>query len=317
MSRTARLRTLAVVLALIPAHCGAPRPLIPPRADESGYVAADDGVELYYRAIGRGEPIVVVHGGPGLDHTYLLPGMKGLAERHRVIFYDQRGVGQSEAALDATTMSFDRFVSDIGDVRDAMGIDRVNLLAHSWGALPAIVYAARHPEHVKSLILMNPVEPGSRYREQTIQRQRRQRTPADSAAMAALVASAGFLTRDRMTMNAIYRNSFRSTFADTAKAKELLIDLDERTARDGGTVAALVMGGLGSFDFWDELPKLRAPTLILWGDHDPLPEAVVQDMRDRIEGARLQVLRNTGHFPYIEAPDLLFQTIAEFLSRVR
>jgi proline iminopeptidase len=260
---------------------------------------------------------VIVHGGPGLDHTYLLPGRKGLAERHRVIFYDQRGVGQSPATLDAATISFDRFVSDIGDVRESLGIDRVNLLAHSWGALPAIVYAARHPEHVKSLILMNPVEPGSRYREQTMRRQRRQRTPADSAAMAALVASDGFRARERMTMNAIYRTSFRSTFADTAKAKELLIDLDERTARDGGTVASLVMGGLGSFDFWDELPKLRAPTLILWGDHDPLPEAVVQDMRDRIAGSTLQVLRHSGHFPYLEAPDLLFQTIETFLSRVR
>ena len=86
-----------------------------------------NGTQLYYKILGEGEPIVVLHGGPGLDHSYFLPQMSELAKSHRLIFFDQRLSGRSSAFVDSNAVSMDHFVEDLDGIRLAFKLDKMNL----------------------------------------------------------------------------------------------------------------------------------------------------------------------------------------------
>lgn len=273
------------------------------------------GTELFYYAVGSGDPVLVVHGGPGMDHSYLRPGMEILARSHRVVFYDQRGLGRS-ADADTSSISFEGYLADLDGVRAALGIERLNLIGHSWGALLATVYAIQNPERVASLILMSPVEPGQRYAADAAKNQASRRSRGDSVALVNLMETEGFRERDATTINQIFRVSLRSTFANPALADQLVLDMTERTARMGSEVARLVMAPLGEYDFWDELDAITAPTLIIHGEADPIPEAMARELAERIPNARLALLPGVGHFPFVEAPEALSEEVRAFLATV-
>jgi proline iminopeptidase len=108
-------------------------------------------VDLFLREVGAGRPILVLHGGPDFDHTYLRPELDVLAGSFRLVFYDQRGRGRSGNG-DVSLVSE---LADADAVRAEAGAERVAVLGHSWGGLLAAEYAVRHPERVSHLILLN------------------------------------------------------------------------------------------------------------------------------------------------------------------
>ncbi len=123
---------------------------------EAGFVAFEDAT-LAYEVVGTGDPIVVVHGGPGLDRSYLRPGIDVLASGHQLVFFDQRGTGESESELTDEAINLDRFVEDIDVLREHLGHDRITVLAHSFGSLIGTRYAIRFPDRLNALVLANPV----------------------------------------------------------------------------------------------------------------------------------------------------------------
>ena len=266
---------------------------------------------IFYEVVGAGDPIIVVHGGPGLDHSYLQPGLDALAIRNTLIYYDQRGTGRSVAALDSTAINLDAFISDIDAIRQALGYERVSILAHSWGALLGIEYAARHPEAVSGLILMNPVEPGTRFRAQLAQRETAARTQEDSTELAALRSMEGFTARDPATLSQVYRVMFRQTLRDRARVEELELDLAESTAKNGPDVARLIGTSIGELDWWDRLATIQTPTLVLHGRYDAIPYAMSQTLAAAFANGRVVVLES-GHFPYVEARDALLSAVSSF-----
>lgn len=271
-----------------------------------GLMSLPDG-RIFYEVIGSGEPIVVIHGGPGLDHNYL--------SGNALVYYDQRGTGRSEATLDSTGINIDAFVNDIDQLREVLGYDRITILAHSFGGLIGLRYAMAHPDRTRALILMNSVEPGSRWRTLTRVRQLAARTEADSVELAELVASEGFQERAAPVVSQIYRVSFRGTFRNRARVDELNLALSSRTARDGQDVARLLGMSLGEVDWWDELGTLDVPTLVVHGRHDPTPTAMATELAEALLQGELVVL-NTGHFSYVEDPTGLLQAISTFLMGV-
>jgi proline iminopeptidase len=266
---------------------------------------------VYYEVVGTGEPLIVVHGGPGLDHTYLQPGLDVLAVRNTLIYYDQRGTGRSVANLDSTGINLDAFIEDIDALRQALGYERVSLLGHSWGALIALEYAARHPAETRALILMNPTEPGARFSEQQAQRQRAARTVEDSTDLATLTSTEGFAARDPGTLSQVYRLVFRQSMRDRTRIEELQIDLAESTAKNGQDVARLIGASMGEVDWWERLPSIQAPTLVLHGRYDLVPAAMSQALAASLAQGRVVVLES-GHFPYIEARDALLSAVSTF-----
>src|SRR5688500_18581791 len=121
------------------------------RVDE-GTISVD-GYKVWYRTVGDGGiPLLTLHGGPGAGHDYLEP-LEGLADERAVVFYDQLGCGKSDQPDDTSLWRIERFASEIDTVRDALGLERIHLLGHSWGGWLAIEYMLTQPKGVVSLIL--------------------------------------------------------------------------------------------------------------------------------------------------------------------
>jgi proline iminopeptidase len=275
-----------------------------------------NGVDLFVKVMGTGSPLIVLHGGPGMDHSYLLPGLEALAENRQLIFYDQRATGRSVMEADSSTVTMDAFLADIDGMRAAFDLDRIDLIGHSWGGYLAMAYAIHNPAAVRKLVLMSTIEPGTEYSTEASRTQLGRRTAADSAELAALAASPESL----MTPAGLARYfevAFRSTFHDQSKADQVDITFFDNTVVNVPRIGALLFTASGGpADLWSELPGIGAHTLIVHGAADPTPLAMAQRLEDVIPRARLVVLERAGHFPYIEAPEELAAAIEEFLSEI-
>src|SRR5438876_2303274 len=93
-----------------------------------------DGYEIFVEELGAGFPLIVLHGGPGLDHTMFRPYLDPLADEFRLLYVDERGQGRSER-VDPATLSLEVFARDVDLLADALGLERFALLGHSFGAI--------------------------------------------------------------------------------------------------------------------------------------------------------------------------------------
>lgn len=281
-----------------------------------GHYLQVDGGKIFFEVVGSGAPIIVVHGGPGLDHRYLRPGLDILAADHTLIYYDQRGTGQSDVIVDSTHITLARFVEDLDDLRSALGYRQVTVLGHSFGGLLALAYARAHPDETQALVLMDSAEPGRRFEEETLRRQLASRTVSDSLELAHAMAEPGFLSRDPATLSRVYRASFRGTMRFPERVSELDLDLAPRTAKNGQDVARFLGSSmLSHWDTWDELKEVKAPTLVLQGRWDAPPLAMGEALAGAVANGHFVALQS-GHFPYVEDPSGLEDAVSTFLGSI-
>jgi len=275
-----------------------------------------NGTSLYYQIVGEGRPIVIVHGGPGLDHTYLLPQMARPPLHYKLIFYDQRASGKSTSAVDTNSMTMGNFVEDLEGIRKAFGIRKMNLLGHSWGGLVAMFYAVKYPSHLNSLMLVN-CSPGSvALRNVSFALMARHTSPSDSIAEVKLGQTEGYKKRDPETMDKFFRILFRGSFYNPRFADSLTLALDTSYATKSRLLAYLYKDReLADYNLFPKLKVVDCPTLIVGGDHDLVtPEANVL-LNKSIPGSSLVVLRRCGHFPFVERPDKFFAVLESFLEK--
>ena len=114
------------------------------------------GAGLYCREVGQGAPMIVLHGGPDFDISYLLPELDRLSDKFHLIYYDQRGRGRSADYVKPEDVTLESEMADLDEVREHFHLDKVVLLGHSWGTVLALEYALRQPERVSRLVLMDP-----------------------------------------------------------------------------------------------------------------------------------------------------------------
>ena len=119
---------------------------------EQGFVDAN-GVLIYYEAFGKGEPLVILHGGPGASHDYFLPYLLPLARTNRLIFIDERGSGRSQKAEKASDYTVENMVEDVEAIRKELKLGKISLLGHSCGGVLAEAYALKYQENLTHLIL--------------------------------------------------------------------------------------------------------------------------------------------------------------------
>lgn len=299
---------VAVAILALPGH-------VEGQSARQGLLSLDDA-RIFYEVVGSGDPIIVIHGGPGLDHEYLQPGLDALGTRHTLVYYDQRGTGRSAAELDETAISFDLFIEDIEQLREALGYDQIGVLGHSFGTLLAIEYARRYPDRTRALILMNPVEPGTRFQEETATRQAEGRTDEVTAEMETLRRSEGFQARDPATLSRFYRLAFRGVMKTPDQVDELDLDLAGTTARQGQDVARLLGTSMGPVEWWDRLPSIEAPTLVLHGRYDAPPTDMARELAEAFPLGTFEVL-DAGHFPYLEDREGLLSAVSSFYATFR
>ncbi len=125
-----------------------------------------NGVRLYTRRLGQGPPVVVLHGGPGAHHDYLLPQYDHLAEGGRaLLYYDQRGGGRSPVPRDVP-VGWREHVADLETLRAHWELDRLTLLGYSWGGLLAVLYTLEHPDRIARLALVSSAPVTAAWRDE-------------------------------------------------------------------------------------------------------------------------------------------------------
>jgi proline iminopeptidase len=267
-----------------------------------------NGVVIFERRIGRGHPVVVLHGGPGASHDYLLPGFDALAVGRELIYYDQRGGGRSPVDRDVP-VGWREQVADLEALRAAWGLDRLTLAGYSWGAMLALLYAIQHPGRVARLALVSPA-PAWRSARDEFERRFQARTlgPALQAQRQALRDS-GLRGRDPAAhQRRIFELAVAGYFHDPALAANLTpFRVTERTQK-------AVWQSLGEFDIRPALREVRLPALVLHGDDDPIPVEVAREIATALQ-AGFEVIPNCGHVPYVEAFDRFARVMDGFLPK--
>jgi proline iminopeptidase len=288
-----------------------PKPIPAPR--EEGFTTTTTS-PLYWAKYGRTNAprLLVLHGGPGADHCYMLPQMLHLGERHDLLFYDQRGGGRSKSdTRDAITWR--THVEDLRAVVTEFGLEPLSIVGYSWGAMLALLYTIeqrRNPHLVPParLALMSPAPLTIKYRRAfEAEFNRRQVAPGIQQSREEL-AKSGLREKDA----AAYRErafelSVAGYFADPGKARDLT------PFRVVGRVQQSVWESLGNYDLIGDLEGIKTPSIVIHGRDDPIPLASSVEA-SRAIGTDLVVLDDCGHVPYVEQPRRLFSALDTFLD---
>ena len=269
--------------------------------------------EIFYKIIGKGEPMIVIHGGPGLDHTYFLPQMAELASHFRLIFYDQRACGRSSENVDEFQISLKNLVRDIETLRDSLHLGKVHLLAHSWGGILGMQYAMNLSQKLESLILLNSMSPTSEHRKKEDSILAIRKTVEDSADFADIFQSKEFIQKESRAYEKIFRVMFRKEFFDRKYADSLTLTFPDSFVANSKKLNNLI-SDISDYDFRDNLREINTPTLIIYGDYDPLSELAGEELVSLIPGAKLEIIKNCGHFPFIEKKKEFTELVVNFLK---
>jgi proline iminopeptidase len=267
------------------------------------------GVSLFIRRIGNGHPVVVLHGGPGAHHDYLLPAFDELANDRELIYYDQRGGGRSPVPRNVP-VGWAEHVADLEALRAHFGLDHLTVLGYSWGGLLALLYALEHRDRVERLALVSPAPSWNAARdrfESTFSQ--RNLDPAFQSARRELRES-GLRERDPAAFQQrIFELSVAPYFHDPSRARELT------PFRVTGRTQQEVWASLGDYDLRARLPELRGiPALVMHGEADPIPIEAARTTADLI-GASFHPLPQCGHVPHIEAHGAFLELLDRFLPR--
>lgn len=292
-----------------------PHPI--PEPTSAGYTTTTP-VPLYwvrYRAAtgsGRRPPLILLHGGPGADHRYLLPQMLHLAREHDLLLYDQRGGGQSRAPNNEP-IGWRDHVADLASVCREFGIESPTLVGYSWGAMLAMLYAMEAPADAslaqpERLALISPAPITAEYR-QTFEANLRRRgnAPVIVAEREKLMASGARERDPEAYRQRIFELGVAGYFADPGEARDLT------PFRVVGRVQQSTWESLGDFDLRPGLEHVRVPACVIAGRDDPIPTASSVDAARALR-AELVLLDRCGHVPYVERPQELWTALDPFLG---
>jgi proline iminopeptidase len=275
---------------------------------ESAVTRSLHGIAIYERRKGAGPPTVVLHGGPGAHHDYLLPGFDRLASRRLLIYYDQRGGGRSPVDRDVP-VGWQEHVADLEALRRIWEIPRLSIAGYSWGALLALLYALEHPDRVASLALVSPAPPWRSARAEFERRLAERNSTPEIQAERARVQAGGLRERSpEAYRKAMFELSVAGYFHDWTRARDLT------PFRITGRTQDAVWESLGAFDLRPRLPSLHVPALVVHGEDDPIPMETARETA-RLLDARFVPIPACGHVPYVEAPDGFVAALDAFLPR--
>lgn len=269
-------------------------------------------MQLFTRRVGSGPLVVVLHGGPGAHHDYLLPQYDLLATGRSLLYYDQRGGGQSPVPRD-TPVGWREHVADLDDLRKELGLARLTLCGYSWGGLLAVLYFLEHPESVERLALVSPAAFTAEYRRQFDQEfARRMAAPEIQREREALRAS-GLRERDPAAyQRRAFELSVAGYFRDFRDAKNLT------SFRVNARTQQAVWDSLGEYD---PRPRLREHvsrfplpvSRVLHGTFDPIPITGPRELATLMRAELVEL--PVGHCPHVEATAEFVKALDEFLPK--
>jgi proline iminopeptidase len=292
---------------------------------QEGFIDAHE-VLIYYVEVGRGAPLMILHGGPGASHDYFLPYLLPLARHNRLIFIDERGSGKSEKLEDAAGYTVENMTEDVEAVRQELGLGKISLLGHSCGGVLAQAYALKYGNNLTHLILcstfsstkaMNEVfrrmeasmAPELRERIEKLENDglfghgkdfEKSRYPNDY-----MIASWG-----EGYFPYLYQNRPDPNY-DPIGNGNIAWDLYREMWGSHGEF--VIDGNMISVEYTDRLSTIHVKTLITVGDHDECDASLARAMHEKIAGSKLVVLPKSGHMTFVDQPNMFNHAVDEFL----
>jgi proline iminopeptidase len=319
---------------------------------EQWYFWTDDGVQHYAfdtgTAAGPGDTVIVLHGGWGAEHSYLVRPLSALGDRYRLVFYDQRGSLRSPAP--DSTIRLPRLVDDLEHLRESLGVEQVTLVAHSMGGALAYAYLSRYPERVRGLVLLGAVHPAHFRQGPPIEFIREVWPEADSAALAeaqqTFFREYGERALVVMEEEGLVPDSLRGVPFDSLNLWPVLGDRD-RTRQWRITFTAVnscnprrwreMEGGMVYYsqnvpnqllndetyadmaeEFWPALRGFRGPVRVIVGtcDYVDLGPAIWPRIVEHLPDGALTVVDESGHAIWMDDPDGFEEAVRGALGEV-
>jgi proline iminopeptidase len=252
---------------------------------------------------------MVIHGGPGSDHTGFKPGFSPLAARLQLVYFDHRGQGRSDPA-DPASYTLDENVEDMEALRRHLGLGSIVSIGTSYGGMVAMAHAARYPDAVSHLVLIvTAAHSGFIPRAQAIVRER---GTAEQQAVCEKVWAGAFQSAEEMrhyyaVMGPMYARRHDAASAEAGRLRT--VHSPEAINRAFGPA-----GFLRTFDLRPQLPRISAPTLVLAGRHDWIcPPEFSEEIASLIPNADLRVFEHSSHSIRSDEPEAMVDAILGFL----
>ncbi|WP_346533701.1 alpha/beta hydrolase [Micromonospora sp. DPT] len=271
-----------------------------------------DGTRLAYHLVGAGDPLICLPGGPMLASAYL-GDLGGLSAHRSLAPLDLRGTGESAVPADPATYRYDRLVDDVEALRVHLGRDRIDLLGHSAGGSLAVLYAARHPDRVARLALVNPsprpvnLEITDLDRREVAELRRGEPWFPEAFAAFERIWSGAPTAEDWAAITPFTHGRW-----DATRQARLAREEGDRN-RDAAT-AYYAAGGPDPDATRSALTRLEAPVLLLTGEYDvALPPKRAAEYAGLFPQGQLAVQPGGGHYPWLDDPASFVETLTAFL----
>ncbi len=293
---------------------------------EEGYVDTS-GVLIYYKSLGSGPPLLILHGGPGASHDYFLPHVLPLARKNRLVFIDERGSGKSAKLEDSSLYTVDNMVEDAEAVRKALRLGRINLLGHSCGGVLAQAYALKYQKNLSHLLLCSTFhstqELNEVFKSMKASMDPDLRERIDKFEQAGLFGHGKAYEKNRYPAEYMVAAWGEGYFPylfqkrpdanyDPNQAGNMAWDVYREMWGSHGEF--VVDGNLTCVEYANRLQSIKVPTLITVGDHDECDPRLAKEMHALIPGSKLVILPESGHMTFVDQPVLFLQAVDRFLS---
>jgi proline iminopeptidase len=294
-----------------------PAQVSPAPQHPAGRYVLVNGAKLWTESEGRGAPMILVAGGPGLPHDYFHPYFSGLAPRCRLIYYDAFGRGKSDHAANPAQYTFRRDVEDLDGVRKALGLERVSLFGHSYGSLVALAYAFDHPEAVDRVAIANGMFSGKMWQDSDdiVNRAIREQLPAVWRQVQSVRA------QGKKSNTEVHQQAYRLPpgyywHRRPAQVPNLEYNEDVYYGILGEDADFVIGGQVARLDYGRRLKELRVPLLILAGRYDNIcPVSYALALSKVTPLASVVVLEQSGHFVFIEEREKTMALLGDFMAQ--
>ena len=292
-------------------------------AVKEGFVDVD-GLFLYYTEIGHGEPLIVLHGGPGGNHNYFLPYLLPLARTNRLIFMDERGSGRSGKLQDPSRYTVENMAADVEALRQALGLGSISVLGHSYGGVVAQAYALKYPKNLSHLIVGSAFD-STRELNRVLAELKTKIDPVHLKRIEELEKE-GLFNKGKLWEHGRYPAEYTALVGEayypwfyedhtTSNYNPSSFGLawDVYREMSGSNGEFVIDGNMTSVEYADRLKTLRVPTLVIAGEDDVVTLGMLKEMHANITGSQMAILPKTKHYTFVDQTGLFNETVDAFV----
>ncbi|MBI0580791.1 proline iminopeptidase-family hydrolase [Neobacillus cucumis] len=285
---------------------------------DEGYIEVTGG-RVWYQIFNKnaeGTPVIVLHGGPG-SSCFSLQGLQALGNERPVILYDQLGCGRSDRPTDPSLWRIERFVEELGQVRQGLGLDAVHILGHSWGTTLASAYCLTKPSDIKSVIFSSPCLSAPIWEQD--QKRNLMKLPKEVQETIRRCEENGTTdSKEFEEATKVFNKNFVCRIdSDPEYLKEASKYKNPEVYNImWGPSEFTVLGNLKNYDCTSRLSEITCPTLYTCGRYDEATPESTHYFSSLTPDSEFHVYEKSAHLPYVEEPEEYLRVVRDFFRKI-